>query len=259
MRQPQGATGLLRRSLRAWPSGFYPRVDDQRCPVPTHHFFDAQSDIRVLSSHGSYVYGSIPSKDTQLPNLIALSVPSVGALPIGRPLQRIETRFQHDCSLLGRYSETLTTLDLVRERVDWNVSLSDTVIIIADLLPALVHLGVSELIQHTVHQPVIERTPMVTLRRFPRLETFLLVVRNVVSFRDPTSAQVYDMDKENEVEKLGSAIMAACSKLHRLTVGAQVQVDREFICTFKRTHDGRMWSNRGNGINVDAVSVFWDS
>ncbi|KAJ7633482.1 hypothetical protein DFH06DRAFT_693234 [Mycena polygramma] len=61
-------------------------------------FFDAQSDIRVLSSYGSYVYGSIPSSDTQLPNLIALSVPSLGALPFGRPLQRIETRFQNGYS-----------------------------------------------------------------------------------------------------------------------------------------------------------------
>ncbi|KAJ6507380.1 hypothetical protein C8R47DRAFT_1101119 [Mycena vitilis] len=219
-------------------------------------FFDAQSEIRVLSISGSHGYGSILSSDTQIPELIALSVPSLNGLPIRRPLQRLETRFQRDYSPLGGYSATLTTLNLVRERVDWHVSLSDTIIIIAGLLPALAHLGVSELIKHTGHQPIIERTPMATLQRFLRLETFVLIVRNISAFRDPISVHVYDMEKEEEVEELGSAIMTACPTLNRVTVGAQV--DREFTCTFARTSDGRIWSNRGNEIKPDSLSVFWD-
>ncbi|KAJ6507387.1 hypothetical protein C8R47DRAFT_1066242 [Mycena vitilis] len=218
-------------------------------------FLDAQSEICVFST--TTHYGRFPSSDAQLPNLIAISVVSLESLPAGRPLQRIETRFHHDYSPLVRYSGTLTSLHLMGQWMDYGSTLSDTLIIISDMLPALVKLGVTE--QRKNRTPtLIELTPMATLRKFSRLETFLLLVRNVVRFDDQASARVYEMEDEQDLEDLGQAIMMTCSKLHRVVVGAHVQLGQELNCTLTRTTGGEVRSKRGYELSSDGVSMFWD-
>lgn len=111
----------------------------------TTKFWDAQSEIRVLSI--PHIYG-FPFADEQLPNLIAIGGLQLYSLPVGRPLQRIETCFHPDFSPIARFSQTLTTLNIVQTILDHNSTLADTVTSIVDLLPALVHFGIAELEQY---------------------------------------------------------------------------------------------------------------
>ncbi|KAJ7681002.1 hypothetical protein DFH06DRAFT_434116 [Mycena polygramma] len=220
-------------------------------------FLDEQPEIRVFST--SRHHGRYPLRDGDLPNLIAISVASLYSLPAARPLQRIETEFQHDYSPLAQYSGTLTTLNLVRESEwDQDTTLSETVIMIADMLPALVHLGITDRTENPADS-ITERSPMATLNRFSKLETFVLLVPNGFMFFHETSPRVYEMDDEKDLEDLGSAIITACPNLHRVVVGSDVQrLNRVLTYTLTRTPDGRISSNRGYELDSDAVSIFWD-
>ncbi|KAJ6594586.1 hypothetical protein B0H19DRAFT_1247247 [Mycena capillaripes] len=216
-------------------------------------FWIAQSQIRVLSIPHSY--SSSLSTKAWLPNLIAVAVSSLQALPVERPLQRIEASIQRDFSLLAQFSRTLTTLNLVGEWVDHELTLFDVVANIADLLPALVHLGISELVKRD--RSIVERAPMGALQRFSGLETFVILVRNVVRFTDIHAPRIYKLENEKDLEDLGSAIITACLTLRRVVVGAEAQLDRELTCTLTRILDGKIQSDRGAKMNLDAVSMFW--
>jgi hypothetical protein len=111
----------------------------------TTKFWDAQSEIRVLSI--PHIYG-FPFADEQLPNLIAIGGLQLYSLPVGRPLQRIETCLHPDFSPIARFSQTLTTLNIVQTILDHNSTLADTVTSIVDLLLALVHFDIAELEQY---------------------------------------------------------------------------------------------------------------
>ncbi|KAJ7141130.1 hypothetical protein C8R44DRAFT_241287 [Mycena epipterygia] len=109
-----------------------------------YHFWNVQSEIRVLSILDRLA--PFPCSGEHLPNLIAVRVPTFLGLPAGRPLQRLETEFPSDLdySSLAQYSQTLTTLNLLRTWVSPHFPISYTLESIAGLLPALVHLGIAE-------------------------------------------------------------------------------------------------------------------
>ncbi|KAJ7681001.1 hypothetical protein DFH06DRAFT_1164800 [Mycena polygramma] len=177
-------------------------------------FLDAQSEICVFST--TTHHDCFPPSDAQLPNLIAISVVSLHSLPAGRPLQRIETRFQHDYSPLVRYSGTLTSLHLMGQWVDQgkyhplrhpyyhfgHVACAGQIGCHRTEEKCNVRRSLSGSHQ-LIPQSLIELTPMATLRKFSRLETFLLLVRNVVRFNDQASARIYEMDEEQDLEDLG--------------------------------------------------------
>ncbi|KAJ7141127.1 hypothetical protein C8R44DRAFT_241262 [Mycena epipterygia] len=220
-------------------------------------FWNAQSEIRVLLL--PYLRGIFPCSDKQLPNLIAAGSPSLYGLPAGRVLQRIETGFRHtqlEYSSLVQYARTLTTLNLLREWPDRNVTILDALISIADLLPRLSHLGIVELKKNPY--TLVEHTPVLTFQKFLRLETFVLHVRTVAQFKDPNSDLIYEMDAAADLEALGSAIMMACPTLRRTAMGAEAKSDQELTCVLTRLHGGGIHSEAGTELDFDAVSMFWD-
>ncbi|KAJ6531617.1 hypothetical protein DFH09DRAFT_137938 [Mycena vulgaris] len=178
-------------------------------------------------------------------------------LPPGRPLQRIEIAFERDYSFLMQYAQTLTTLNLVREEFNIFSTISDTLTSIAVFLPALVHVGIIELVKEPSYAAV-EHIPMVTLQRFPRIETFILQVRHVIRFTDPTSNHVYELRTDADLEALGSAIMEACPTLQRTVIGAEVDMGHELTCALTRSPEGGIHSEAGTEFDFDAVSMFWN-
>ncbi|KAJ7141105.1 hypothetical protein C8R44DRAFT_762743, partial [Mycena epipterygia] len=174
-------------------------------------------------------------------------------------LQRIETGFRHtqlEYSSLGQYARTLTTLNLLREWPDHNVTILDALISIADLLPRLLHLGIVELKKNPY--TLVEHPPVLTFQKFLRLETFILHVRTVTQFKDPNSDLIYEMDAAADLEALGSAIMMACPTLRRTAMGAEAKSDQELTCILTRLPGGGIHSEAGTELNFDAVSMFWD-
>ncbi|KAJ7162246.1 hypothetical protein C8R46DRAFT_346577 [Mycena filopes] len=142
-------------------------------------FWEAQSEIRVLSAPDSSAL-ALKTLGDWLPNLIAVKTAYVQALPDGRPLERIEAGFAHrrDFSPLAQYSRTLTTLNLVRQWFDRDASFFDAITAIAELLPALVNFGITEVDRQ--RYPVTEPSCGRIFHRFSRLETFVFLVRNRV-------------------------------------------------------------------------------
>jgi hypothetical protein len=104
-------------------------------------FWKAQTEIRVLSIPCT----SSCFENQLLPNVIAIRTSHLHDLPAGRPLQRIETTFHRDLAPLMQYAGTLTTLNLRREWRNHELSISDMLVDIANLLPSLAHLGITEL------------------------------------------------------------------------------------------------------------------
>ncbi|KAJ7252103.1 hypothetical protein B0H12DRAFT_1233987 [Mycena haematopus] len=211
-------------------------------------FWNTQSDIRVLSFPRSYDTFS----QGQLPTLIAFGAISWYALPDGRPLQRLETGLARDFSPLAQYSQTLTTLNLVRKSVDHDVTLYGTIKSILALFPALLHFGIAELVKQPETR-LVELCPAARLGKFPKLETFFLLLRNFD--RIHRRNHFYHMDSGQDVADLACSIMHACPKLRRVVVGAEVQV--ELTCTVTRDIDGNVHTSLGTKINFGAVSMFW--
>ncbi|KAJ7467029.1 hypothetical protein FB451DRAFT_1369483 [Mycena latifolia] len=140
-----------------------------------------------------------------LPNLIAVGTPWQTASRAGRPLQRIEIGFQTDSSSLAQYSKTLTTLNMLRIWFERTSTIWGTLISIADLLPALVHLG------------IVERE-----KKFEML---------LVSMTEMQLVRIYHMDAAADREALGLAIMEGCPTLRWTVLGAEVQLDEKLTCT----------------------------
>ncbi|KAJ7252102.1 hypothetical protein B0H12DRAFT_624214 [Mycena haematopus] len=235
-------------------------------------FWNAQSEIRALSLSHSF-HTSFTFADGQLPNLIALKALSWHTLPHRRPLQRLGTSFTRDFSPLAQYSQTLTTLNLVRESVDHDVTLFGTITNILALLPALLHFGIAELVKlvrkpvphihhlNTLIQPgvrLVERSPAARLKGFSKLETFFLLLRNEIRFYRPRSNLMYEMDYDKDVEDLAFSIMVSASPtLRRVVVGAEAEADREFTCTVTRDLNSEIHKTYATHIDLEAVSMFW--
>jgi hypothetical protein len=104
----------------------------------------------------------------------------------------------------------------------------------------------------------VERTPTPTLGRFPKIETFILRVRNVIHFlSDDLRNSYYDMTVAADVEGLGSAIMAACPTLWRVAIGAQVAWDQELSSVLTKSRGGEIHAETGTTLDFEALSMFW--
>ncbi|KAJ7368908.1 hypothetical protein DFH08DRAFT_1071513 [Mycena albidolilacea] len=151
-------------------------------------FWKKQTEIQVLvMNHNLGCF-----KDPQLlPDLIAVGTSQLSNLPEGRALQRIETYFQRELLPLAQYKRTLTTLNLVRDWVDLQFSIGDTISAVAELVSHLVHFGIIERRKDSYILPT-ELTSETTLRRFAKLETITLHMLNVECFA--VDDAMYDMD-----------------------------------------------------------------
>ncbi|KAJ7162249.1 hypothetical protein C8R46DRAFT_1353232 [Mycena filopes] len=218
-------------------------------------FWKAQSELRVLSGAPS---GSLEFPDDSLPNLIAVKVNEMRRPPAGRPLQRIEAGFAYhqDYSPLAQYSRTLTTLNLVRQWSDRNVTLFNTITLIAELLPGLVNLGITEINRRRPHYVMVESNLDKPLKKFRRLETFVLLLRNTTRVE---SDRYYDLAEEDHLRDFGCTIMEASATLHRTVVGSHFQADQEITCILTRGPDGSIHCEKGIKFDFDTMSMFWEA
>ncbi|KAJ7122014.1 hypothetical protein C8R43DRAFT_1136290 [Mycena crocata] len=230
-------------------------------------FWKAQSEIRVLSLPRC---GDIfPCYEDQLPNLTALEVDSLRALPRGRLLQRIQLDLRKDSGHalqklpdLVRYSATLTTLNILQT---WPQVLTTLVTVqtIARNLPSLVHLGMAEDIFDEPFDPFTCTSPISALVKLTRLETFILLSHHITAFHEPALNGIYRLDTPDHLHAFGLALIIACPKLQQAVVGAHVfgptheQHGAELTCTLRRAPDSKICSKNGSGFDFDAVSMFW--
>ncbi|KAF7338031.1 hypothetical protein MVEN_02027100 [Mycena venus] len=222
-------------------------------------FWKKQTEIRVLSIPDS----TCLRNDTQLlPAVIAVGTKYLQNLPQRRALQRIETTFHRDFSPLLQYKDTLTTLYLRRDWVDHTVDVEHTITAIAAMLPVLLHFGVFES-RKLARCPFVVRPPTTTLRRFIKLETFTLQVRNICRFTGlanhlPTP-ESYDLAVSGDVETLSYAIMKAFPTLWRVAIGAEVVKDQELTCILTKTRAGEIHMEAGTTFDAfGPLSMFWN-
>ncbi|KAF8214182.1 hypothetical protein K438DRAFT_999046 [Mycena galopus ATCC 62051] len=177
------------------------------------YFWKTQTQIRVLSLPR---LGILPSFENQLLDVIALGTPYLNDLP-ARPLQRIETGFHEDFSPLAQYSQTLTTLNIRGKCFYGEFSVPRTLAAIADSLPALLHLGMTELEKESACLYEVAPTSILQ-ERFRKLETFILQVRNIRGFVVEGHFSHYDMALADDMEAFGVVIMNACPTLLRCAI-----------------------------------------
>ncbi|KAJ7737147.1 hypothetical protein DFH07DRAFT_95782 [Mycena maculata] len=238
-------------------------------------FWTPQSEIRVLAipncTHNFPIY------DDQLPHLIALEVGDVRSLPVGRALQRIQLRWGRytagsveQLSALSRYSATLMTLNLLQTSVTPLVSTLRIFDKVAQELPLLLHLGITEIDKYTKDR-FAEDAPLNVLAKFTQLQTFVIYCQKINAFRDLALARVYQLDEMPGLEAFGRAVMEACPTLRRVDVGAPVfsatdmegwnpQLRRkELACALTRTATGDIEVECGTRFNFHAVAMFWNA
>ncbi|KAJ7232636.1 hypothetical protein B0H12DRAFT_1223150 [Mycena haematopus] len=193
-------------------------------------FWTPQSDIRVLGIPTCTT--EFPLYDDQLPNLIALEVGDVSALPVDRPLQRIQLRWGRyvaasldQLSVLGRYSATLTTLNLLQTTVTQRISTRQILEKVARCVPGLLHLGITETDEYTkasVADRFSDACPINVLAKFTKMETFVLYCQTITGFHDPILAHTYELNKLPSLRIFGLAIMNACPTLRRADIGSRI-------------------------------------
>ncbi|KAJ7229996.1 hypothetical protein GGX14DRAFT_553493 [Mycena pura] len=245
-------------------------------------FWTPQSDIRVLAI--PTCSQKFPCYDDQLPDLIALEVGDVRSLPIGRALQRIQLRWSRDTaqqlpglSDLGRYSATLTTLNIVQNRMSQQMSTLQIFDRVVHGLPGLLHFGITEFTGPKEYINIADRfsepSPLTALAKFTGLETFVIYTKTITGFEDFTLDHVYELDDHLSIQEFGLAIMEACPTLRRADVGARIfptsssgtwyesyHTRRELTCTATRTSiGGAVAFNYGTHFDFNAVAKFWDT
>ncbi|KAF8182151.1 hypothetical protein K438DRAFT_1840396 [Mycena galopus ATCC 62051] len=246
-------TGDEESGVHGWIISDYPfRLEKFESPIS--FVWWKQTQIRVLSLPHS---ATLPSFENQLPDLIALGTPSLSDLP-ARPLQRIETGFHRDFSPLAQYSHTLTTLSIRVPAGKWLQSCLSSLAAIADSVPALVHLGITELKKESTIVNYTPGIPIWILRdEFQVLETFVLQVRNIKGFY--IGAPHYDMAVANDVQALGAVILNACPTLLRAAIGAEVEIGEQLTCVLTRTSGGETHAEAGTDFHtLEALSMFWN-
>ncbi|KAJ6494515.1 hypothetical protein C8R45DRAFT_988286, partial [Mycena sanguinolenta] len=238
-------------------------------------FWTPQSDIRVLSIPNCTQ--NFPIYDDQLPHLIALEVGDVHSLPVDRALQRIQLRWgrhaagsMDQLSVLGRYSGTLTTLNLLQTATTPLLSTLRICDKIARELPRLLHLGLTEIDKYTkAADRFAEDAPLNVLAKFTQLQTFIIYSQKITEFRDLVLGRVYKLDELPGLQAFGRAVMEACPTLCRVDVGARIfsRTDleewyselprRELSCTLTRTAAGNIELECGTRFDFHAVAMFW--
>ncbi|KAJ7616296.1 hypothetical protein DFH06DRAFT_1343306 [Mycena polygramma] len=242
-------------------------------------FWTPQADIRVLAIPSCT--DRFPCYDDQLPNLVALEVGDVGALPPDRALQRIQVRWGRPTGLtrlsaLGRYSATLTTLYLVEDTVTRNFSTLQIFNRVAHDLPGLLHFGITEAanfkeyMKARVADRFSEPSPISVLSKFTKLETFVIYCKTITGFEDLALGCFYKFgDKPSGLRTFGLAIMDACPTLRRADVGAryfpgpyeyeEYSKRQEWAYTLTRpTKGGDVELDSRTSFNFRAVAMFWN-
>ncbi|KAJ7090888.1 hypothetical protein B0H15DRAFT_837229 [Mycena belliarum] len=251
-------------------------------------FWDAQTDLRVLALPSFRDSESFPCYADQLPNLVALEVHSVAALPKDRALQRIQFHLYRSSALeelavLGRYSPTLTTLNVVQSLyVETQPTTQAVLEHIVQAVPGLLHLGLTE--ADSDLKPTVfftEATPVHTLAKFSTLQTFVLGSRSIVAFDDTALGCAYDLQSRDGLSAFGRTIMDACPALRQAIVGARIyarpgprsawaldprRLDTrsgwdpkiESVCTLTRTAAGEVESEDGDRFDFQSASMFWE-
>ncbi|KAJ6469162.1 hypothetical protein C8R47DRAFT_1200745 [Mycena vitilis] len=212
-----------------------------------------------------------PCYDDQLPNLVALEVGDVRALPPDRALQRVQVRWGRPTgltrlSVLGRYSATLTTLYLVEDTVTRDLSTLQIFNRVAHYLPGLLHFGISEAatfkeyMKACVTDRFSEPSPISVLSKFTRLETFVIYCKTITGFEDLAL---------DCLRTFGLATMEACPTVRRADVGSRYFTGpyeyeeysrrKEWACTLTRTTEGGdVESDSGTSFDFRAVAKFWN-
>ncbi|KAJ7502544.1 hypothetical protein B0H11DRAFT_1989056 [Mycena galericulata] len=246
-------------------------------------FYTAQSDIRILSI--PHCHGPFPCHDAQLPNLIAVEVARVSALPKDRPLGRIQLHIYssrdnlEQLSALSQYSATLTTLNILQNRVTDMVSIRAIFTKVAREVPTLLHFGITEM--HSDATTIFtEDSPISALAQFTRLETFFFYSRNINEFRDQTLDISYGLETLLDVTVFALAIMKACPTLRRAVVGIDIYTGDDYratdihhaniydprssrprnsdlTCTLTRQLGGEIERESGTRFDFPAASMFW--
>ncbi|KAJ7875105.1 hypothetical protein B0H14DRAFT_3859576 [Mycena olivaceomarginata] len=232
-------------------------------------FWTPQSEIRTPTCTNGF-----PVYDDQLPNLIALEIGEVRALPVDRPLQRIQLRWGRNVagdldqlSSLARYSATLTTLNLLQTSVTQRISTRKIFDTVSLGLPGLLHLGITEIGEYTkasktprrnfpdqiltpwqVADRFSEDSPISALAKFTHLETFVIYCQTITGFHDYILDRTYEFGDLLSLQIFGLSIMNACPTLRRADIGSHVSPatdiwypgskKRELACTLTRSPDG---------------------
>ncbi|KAJ7768566.1 hypothetical protein B0H14DRAFT_3895005 [Mycena olivaceomarginata] len=239
-------------------------------------FWTPQSEIRVLAI--PTCTNNFPVYNDQLPNLIALEIGEVRALPVDRPLQRIQLRWGRyvagnldQLSALGRYSATLTTLNLLQTSVTQRISTRQIFETVARGLPGLLHLGITEIGDSLTPSQVANRfsedSPIGSLAKFTQLETFVIYCQTVTGFHDYILDRTYEFGDPLNLQIFGLAIMNACPTLRRAELGSHISPatdiwypgskKQELACTLTRSSDGDVESVCATRFDFHAVAMFW--
>ncbi|KAJ7050000.1 hypothetical protein C8F01DRAFT_718918 [Mycena amicta] len=242
-----------------------------------HGFWNKQTEIQLLSLPllvcGAGGKDKFPCHDDQLPNLVALDVTSTTQLPTTpRPLERIQIQtnqhqyhVERDLSLLSRFSTTLTTLNLCEIAVP---SISSTIAIVAQAVPNLLHLGITEklLLDYLKDNDVsgaVQESPRVALGRLRRLKTFVIYTYYIEILVDATNNRSYPLSDPKSVAEL---FMQISPHLEQVIVGGYVErvlVGRrrrsEETCKLTRSETtGEVSVELGAGYDFAGVGRFWN-
>ncbi|KAK7062227.1 hypothetical protein R3P38DRAFT_691448 [Favolaschia claudopus] len=194
-------------------------------------FWRNQTEILLLNTDRD-ICALDPESDL-LPNLIAVNLKTnnVGDLPAGRALQRVEISTMAHISPLKQYEASLSTLNLRQThwQYQWlrqpqELALDALVRAVADIVPNLLHLGISDEQKHlSLHHSGISKS---SLQRLNKLESFILQMPHVSHFAVMGVSQIpHSVGESAGLFSAGRDIMAACPTLRRVALAANaVQV-----------------------------------
>ncbi|KAJ7042348.1 hypothetical protein C8F04DRAFT_1390750 [Mycena alexandri] len=237
-------------------------------------FWTPQSEVRVLSL--PHCTEHFPVFDDQLPHLIALEVGNARALPADRPLQRIQLRggrYLPELSVLGAYSASLTTLNILQAAAKQDVSTLQIFDTVAQWVPGLLHLALIEIDEHTQKEDLFsEGCPISALAKFTQLRTLTMYCQRITAFDDPAFEHIYQLNDPVCLQAFGQAILTACPTLQRAIIAARTDtltghqwwypgtgLRRELVCTLTRTAGGETEVEFGTQFDFHAVSMFWNA
>ncbi|KAF7294044.1 hypothetical protein MKEN_01450800 [Mycena kentingensis (nom. inval.)] len=231
-------------------------------------FLSKQTELRRLSLDyiertctGARYLGAFSSEAMPVPNVTIASVPDERDLRPEWRLERLEIAYRvtsNDALRLQDYARTLTVLNIFTPE-NWRYSrvcLADSVDLISELLPNLVHFAAVDMISlnatllHTL-------SPHVSVARFQRLKTLTLMIwNNVLSFSSEydangwPSGRQYHVNRDVNVfpdapssgmEALVEHTAQACKSLQRVIIGTFDPVSRKHLkYVAKRDAKGRI-------------------
>nr|GAT47654.1 predicted protein [Mycena chlorophos] len=237
-----------------------------------HSFWNKQTSIRMLSFLRAFdTYSGFPCRDDQLPNLVALEVPTTKWLPTNpRPLQRIQIRIEkhwaeRDFARLGLFAATLTTVNLCQPSF---YDVARTVEQIAEAVPNLRHLGLTERLptadelryRDFVFPLSPQPAPRLEPPRLKCLETLVLYMYHIHHLVDQRHNRLHPMSEPASVAAL---FMEMAPQLTEVVVGAyeeDIHGERheKTYKVMRCRESGRLTEEFGFKYDFAAVSRFED-